>query len=241
MTEREHHAWGALLKYLEAHTIAYRYDRYPRNSKTGKKFDRLLKATRELREQLSYEYGRVATEHLVIPEEHKYKDVYRLAAWKEAVRSDVYQSDELDRLKWFVMDYLDGGPCNRALRWLGIPVNEYQLETHAQFQHVVNKAITATQSLPSKPSDWLLAPPPSVPTPLPKANHHADLRAALIENPDQPQAAFVRRFRVHPITVKRCRRELEETGAIPVLEHRHGPARVRDDNLASMSDPHLSA
>jgi len=40
--------------------------------------------------------------------------------------------------------------------------------------------------------------------------------------PDQPQATFVKQFGVHPLTVRRCRRELEEGGAIPVLPHRHG-------------------
>jgi hypothetical protein len=90
---------------------------------------------------------------------------------------------------------------------------------------VVKEAIVAaTQSLPSKPFNWLLAPPPPVPMPLPKANPHADLRAALLEDPDRPQAAFVKLCRVHPITVRRCRRELEEAGAIPVLAHRHGPS-----------------
>jgi hypothetical protein len=119
---------------------------------------------------------------------------------------------------------LDDGPPARALRALGTPVDEYQLEVRERFQHVVKEAIVATQSLPRKSFDWLLDPPPAVPMPLPKANPHADLRAALLENPDQPQAAFVRRFRVHPITVRRCRRELEEAGVIPILAHRHGPA-----------------
>jgi hypothetical protein len=73
MTEREHHAWGALLKYVEAIAIAYRYDRYPKSSKTGKKIDRLIKATRELRDQLNHEYGWVATEHLIPKDPHDHK------------------------------------------------------------------------------------------------------------------------------------------------------------------------
>jgi hypothetical protein len=218
MTEREHHAWGALLKYVETIAIACRYDRYPKSSKTGKKIDRFLKASRELREQLNWECGWVTAANSVGPGKPGFWDAIR-----KAQASDVYHGDELRRLQWFVTNALDGGPPARALRCLGTPVEEYQLEARAQFQHVVKEAIVATQSLPRKSFDWLLAPPPAVPA-VPKANPRADLRAALLENPDQPQAAFVRRFRVHPITVRRCRRELEEAGVIPVLAHRHGPS-----------------
>jgi hypothetical protein len=53
---------------------------------------------------------------------------------------------------------------------------------------------------------------------------HANLRANLLDNPDQSQAAFVKLCRVHPNTVRRTRRELEEARAIPFLAHRHAQA-----------------
>jgi hypothetical protein len=69
-----------------------------------------------------------------------------------------------------------------------------------------------------------------------KAERYTSLREALIKNADQPQASFVKQFRVHPITVRRCRRELEEAGAIPVLAHRHGPTGQRHAQLAEAAD-----
>jgi hypothetical protein len=54
-------------------------------------------------------------------------------------------------------------------------------------------------------------------------------------NPDQPQAVFVKRCRVHPDTVRRCRREPEEAGAIPFLAHRHGPAVRKDEPTVALS------
>ena len=216
MIEREHHAWGAMLQYVETIAITYRYGRYPKSSKTGRKIDRFLKATRELRDQLNWECGWVTAANSIGPGKPGFWDAIR-----QAQASGVYHGDELRRLQWFVTNALDGGPPARALRCLGIPVDEYQLEVRERFQHVVKEAIVAaTQSLPSKPFNWLLAPPPPVPMPAVRPGH-TDLRAALLEDPDQPQATFVRRFRVHPITVRRCRRELEEAGAIPYLEHRH--------------------
>jgi hypothetical protein len=69
-------------------------------------------------------------------------------------------------------------------------------------------------------------------------DRHVDLCLALIENPDQPQAVFVKRFHVHPNTVRQTRRELEEAGEIPVLTHRHGPANTsrRRVQLAEAAD-----
>lgn len=122
MTEREHHAWGALLKYIEALTTAYRYDRYPKGSKTGKKFERFLTATRELREQLNHEYGWMATEHL-IPKD--YRDHKGCEDWwqarMEALRSDVYYAKEIESLHQTIVHEIENGPPDQALRFLGIP------------------------------------------------------------------------------------------------------------------------
>ena len=119
MVDREHHAWGALLKYVEVIATAYRYNRYPKSSKTGKKIERLITATRELREQLSHEYGWVATEHLIPGD---YRDHKGHQDWWEARRkarnSDVYYGKELNSLQSFVWFELEGGPPSAALRAL---------------------------------------------------------------------------------------------------------------------------
>jgi hypothetical protein len=231
MVDREHHAWGALLKYVEVIATAYRYDRYPKSSKTGKKIGRLIRAAQELREQLSHEYGWVATEHLLantIPGDHK-GCANLWEARKAARNSDVYYGKELDSLQSFVCHELEDGPPDQALRFVGVPIEEYRNEQRSLFQHVAEKALLATQ-VPAQRLPWestaaAAAPPPllTIPAAMPaaKTDRHASLQEALLENPDQPQAAFVKLCRVHPYTVRRCRRELEQAGAIPYLEHRH--------------------
>jgi hypothetical protein len=209
MTEREHHAWGALLKYVEAIAIAYRYDRYPKSSKTGKKIDRLIKAIYELRDQLNHEYGWVATEHLIPKDPHDHQG--RQDWWQAriaALRNDVYNGKESQELRDFVIFRLEMGP--------GL----YHEEVQELFMRQVKKSVAAAQGQVLK-LPWGAPPVLPIPASLPKADKHADLRAALLQNPDQPQAAFVARFHVHPNTVRRCRRELEEAGAIPFLSHRH--------------------
>jgi hypothetical protein len=224
MIEREHHAWGALLQYVEATAIAYRYGRYRKSSKTGKKIDRLITATRELREQLSHEYGWVATEHLIPGDDRDYegREDWREARI-EALRSDVYNGPEIRNLRDFVCFELEGGPPNAALRALGIPGEEYRDQERASFQRVTEKAVRSTlaqaQSLPIPWESTTAALLP--PMPVAKTDRRASLQAALLDNPDQPQAAFVRSCHVHPYTVRRCRHELEQAGAIPYLEHRH--------------------
>jgi hypothetical protein len=222
MTEREHHAWGALLKYVEAIATAYRYDRYTKSSKTGKKFDRLLRATRALRERLNFEYGFVASLHLISEDGRANAEYWK--ARKTATNSDVYFGPEVRALHEYVIEELEGSPPDWSLRMLGIPIEEYRTKQRARFRRVVDKAFLATrfqaQSLPWESTTAAL-PPPALAIPAPNADRHAGLRAALLENPDQPQADFVRLCHVHPNTVRRCRRELEEAGAIPYLAHRH--------------------
>jgi hypothetical protein len=225
MTEHEHHAWGALLKYLEAYAIAYRYDRYPRNSKTGKKFDRLLKATRELRDQLNWECGWVMAENSV---GRTHYQVW-LEALSQALTSGVYHGDELRNLQSLVFFYLEEGPSEREFVMLGCDACERE-EMRAVFMEQIGKLVSAAQSqtkeLSWKPAGLLPIALPAMPLPTERlrVDRQAELRSAMRENPDQPQAAFVKQFRVHPITVRRTRRELEETGVIPVLSHRHGPS-----------------
>jgi hypothetical protein len=111
---------------------------------------------------------------------------------------------------------------------LGLDREERELH-HKQvrklFMRKVEKSVNAARGQAMK-LPWgapAALTPPAGPTPaaLPNPDRHADLRAALLENPDQPQADFVKLCRVHPNTVRRTRRELEEAGAIPFLAHRH--------------------
>ena len=145
MTEREHHAWGALLKYLEAHTIAYRYDRYPRNSKTGKKFDRLLKATRELRDQLNWECGSVMAENLVGRSDYQ----VWVNALTQSLTSGVYHGDELRDLQGLVVLHLENGPAERELAMLGCDACERELfheEMRAVFTNQIGKLIATDKN-----------------------------------------------------------------------------------------------
>jgi len=82
-------------------------------------------------------------------------------------------------------------------------------------------------------------PPMSQPcaqSPTTITDRHVDLCLALIENPDQPQTVFVKRFHVHPNTVRQTRRELEEAGEFPVLTHWHGRTGQRRAQLAEAVD-----
>ena len=260
MTEREHHGWGALLKYIEAFAIAYRYDRHPRNSKVGKKFERFLKATRELRQELNWEYGWAATDHLRprYPKDFRNPTAGRRAqaAWEKAhnaaLTSNVYHDEKLRALWRRILDLEEIGSQfgGRMLEKFYPDPNEracYLEAARELFRETVEDLLAAAQGqmqrLPWKAPTVLVLAPPAVPVPEmkapmaePKAARHTELRAALLENPDQPQATFVKRFRVHPITVRRCRRELEEAGEIPVLTHRHGPTGQRRAQLAEAAD-----
>jgi hypothetical protein len=124
---------------------------------------------------------------------------------------------------------LPGDPTCRL--WRRVQLAEAKrapLEDHVrqELHQAIGAVVNAARQQPQLfAKDQQAVPPPavvSVPAPAAVTDRHAELRAALIANPDQPQAVFVERFRVHPDTVRRCRRELEEAGAIPFLPHRHG-------------------
>jgi hypothetical protein len=116
MIEREHHAWGALLDYVETFAIAYRYDRYSKSSKTGKKFDRLLRATRALRERLNFEYGFVASLHLISEDGRANAEYWK--ARKAATTSDVYRGGAIEGLWQHVVLDLEDSPPDRILKCL---------------------------------------------------------------------------------------------------------------------------
>jgi hypothetical protein len=237
MTEHEHHAWGALLKYIEAVGTTYRYDRYPKTSKTGKTLKRFLDAAKALREQLSHEYSWVATEHLLTKD--PLTDNYQVRdnaedyweARRAAARSNVYYGDEVDWLNFVVFHEIENAPPKRVLNSLGIDPLAFENRKRELFHGAVKRLVIAAQGPTTKlpwegPAVLPLAPP---------TDRRAELREALLENPDQPQAAFVRLCRVHPNTVRRCRRELEEAEDIPFLPHRHGPGQP-NQHLAEAAD-----
>jgi hypothetical protein len=239
MTEHEHHRWGALLKYIEAFATAYRYDRYPRNSKVGKKFERFLNATHQLRQELNLEYSWAATEHLRprYPEDYRDPTAGRRAeavwakAHSAALTSNVYHDEKLLALWRQILDLENiGSQFGRLMLKNFYPDPDertcYLEAVRELFRETVEDLLVAAQGqmqrLPWKAPDVLALAPPAMPLPevRTRVDRHADLRSAMHENPDQPQAEFVKQFHVHPITVRRCRQMLEEAGEIPVLAHR---------------------
>jgi hypothetical protein len=193
LTKPEHHAFGALLKRVEAIATAYRYTRYPKSSKTGRRFDRLIRAVRELRPWLDHELSFVARQP------HG-SDTY----FGQEVRAAQYLTSDLDSLQ------------------PGEPPPE-----HEEFVTAIeNLSAAGRQPLPrlfwDAAQHALEAPKQRLGIPI--AERHDAVRIALITDPDQPQAAIVKCCCVHPDTVRRTRRELEEAGVIPFLAHRHSKA-----------------
>jgi hypothetical protein len=211
-----------MLKRIEALAAAYRYTRYRKSSKIGKRIDRLVKAVRELRQLLDHEFAYVKGQNEGDPSWFKYHG------------SDAYYGQTVRdmQIATACMDFAECVPSEPP----GITPDE--------FVPVVENLLAAAQEQPPG-LPWRAGQRPPLQLPWgtiqpqqPPSARYAGLRAALLEDPDQPQAAFVKRFRVHPITVKRCRRELEEAGAIPFLAHRHGPAQTacRCAELAEAAD-----
>jgi hypothetical protein len=196
LTKREHHAFGALLKRVEAIALAYRYGRYPKSSKTGRKFDRLISATRALRPWLDHELSFVA---------------------RQPHGSDAYFGQEVRDAHQLIFQLDTLMP--------GEPPPE-----HEEFVTAIEN-LSAAGRHPLPRLLWDAAPRAlkapdqhGIPAARKIVERRDAVRAALLANPDQPQAVFVKRCRVHPDTVRRTRRELEEAGKIPFLVHRHSKA-----------------
>jgi hypothetical protein len=230
--EDHHRAFGAFLKYVEAAITDQRYTRYPGNPKVGRALDGIIKAIQKTRQVLDYE---------------------RSYEVRRPPGGDTYWGDELHALHRNVYE-IEGlrGLHQRQLqnaRILGtnrVPLPDggtakyeppFSLsdKTQEKFTSVIEDVFTAARGHPRLLPDN--APPalhaPSV------TGRHAAIRAALLENPDRPQAEFVKRCRVHPDTVRRTRRELEEAGEIPFLVHRHSkatPAAAHELELAEAAE-----
>ena len=203
LTEREHHAFGALLKRVEAIVVGYRYERYGARSKTGQALNRFINALNQLRRQLDHEFAYVAH-----PDDPR---------WLSYRGSDTYLGDEVRAVHRIIFE-LEEAPTGLARELFPPSPNERELFTSA-IENLYAAGRGHTPRLPWDQPQRLLEAPDE---------RHAAVRTALLENPDQPQSAFVKRYRVHPDTVQRTRRELEEAGAIPFLAHRHGPADHRE-------------
>jgi hypothetical protein len=152
MSESEHHAMGAWLNEIKAIATAYRYGRYAKGSKIGRGFDRMIKAVDGLREALVEEFGWVVAANLLPQEEKGWGEIRWNAAG--AASWSIYDNPEMRELRDFVVEELQAGPPDQALRALGIPVEEYQDGQRGRFQHVVREAVLSTHDPLRLPILW---------------------------------------------------------------------------------------
>jgi len=227
--EDHHRAVGSFLKMIDAALIDLRYTHYLHDREVGGTTKKILKATQELRAVLDRRRtrslgGRPGGDTYYGEELTSLHNLdYAIETALKIHQENLQSERKLDREIPLGVG-LPGDPTRRLSRRVQLteakraPLEDHvRQELHQAIGAVVN---AARQQPPLFDKDQ---PPPaavSVPAPAMVTDRHAELRAALIANPDQPQAVFVARFRVHPDTVRRCRRELEAAGAIPILAHR---------------------
>jgi hypothetical protein len=221
--EDHHQAVGGFLKLTEAAITDLRYNHYLHDGEVGRALVKLGKAINELRQVLD----RRRTRHLGgRPGGDAYFGAELGALHKLNYEVDTQLKVHRDRLQ--IAREVDQecpltNPAARRARRVELaqakkkPLSD---NIRQEIDQMVAKVVAASRRQPQlMPGKQPLALPVSAE--LPPTDPHAELRAALLEDPDRPQATFVSLCRVHPITVRRCRRELEEAGAIPYLEHRH--------------------
>jgi hypothetical protein len=226
--EKHHRSFGAFLKYIEAAITDQRYSRYSDEPKVGRALDNIIKAIQKARPvldyQRSYEMRRPPGGDAYYGDElHALqRKVYELEALRGLYRRDVQVAQILGYGR---VPLPDGGTAKYE-KPFNLP-DEIQEELTNAVEGVFTAARGHPRLLPDNAPPVL--PAPSV------AGRHAAVRAALLENPDRPQAEFVKRCRVHPDTVRRTRRELEEAGEIPFLVHRHSKATQRKRAAAGLN------
>jgi hypothetical protein len=242
--EEHHRAVGAYLKTVEAHITHLQCTTYLNDPEANKALDGISKAIGKARPVLDRRRSgptgvssgcRPGGDAYYGPElDALHKLAYVIDTNRQNHQEYIQAQRKLDR----VIPLED--PLERKWRRRELDAAERFIlpdEAIQELDDTVGAVIAAARRQPQwTPGNQPLALDAPAETPMP--DRHTDLRAALIENPDQPQAAFVKWFRVHPITVRRCRRELEEAGAIPILPHRHGPAQAsrRRAQLAEAAD-----
>jgi len=218
-----HHAIGGFLKFTEAALIALQCSTFLNNRKACKALENIIKAIQKARPVFDLMHS---------------SSEATFSRRNEAVRpgGTAYYGDELDalhKLKYVIetkrqirqddvrlQGQLYGQGYMREMREHYGP-NALSFKLPDELKQELNAAL----------ADVLIAarnqPPlfPGVPVARPSlGERHAAMRTAMIANPDQPQATFVKLYGMHPASVRLTRRELEEAGTIPFLPHRHGPA-----------------
>jgi hypothetical protein len=217
--EEHHRSFGAFLKYVEAAITDQRYTRYSDEPKVGRALDDMIKTIQKARQvldyQRSYELRRAPGGDAYCGDElHALqRKVYEIEALRGLYRRDV----QVARTLGYGRVPLPDGGTAKYEKSFNLPD-----EIQEELTSVVENVFTAARGHPRLLPDNAPLPAPSV-----ARRQHAEVRAALLANPDQPQAVFVKHCHVHPDTVRRTRREPEEAGVIPFLAHRHSNAAQR--------------
>jgi hypothetical protein len=218
--EKHHRSFGAFLKYIEAAITSERYIRYPNEPKVGRALDNIIKAIQKARPVLDYQRTyevrkRPGDDAYYGDELHALqRRVYEIGAWRGLHRQNLENARILGTNR---VPLPDGGTAKYE------PPFSLPDEIQEELTNAVEGVFTAARGHPRLLPNNVL---PVLPAPSVARRQHAAIRAALLENPDRPQAEFVKRYRVHPDTVRRTRHELEEAGEIPFLAHRHANAAL---------------
>jgi hypothetical protein len=218
-TAEEHHqAIGGFLKMAEAAITSLRYTSYLNDREVGKALGKIVRAINEARPVLDRQRtrvlgGRAGGDAYFGDELDKLQKLaYAIETSRKIHQERIENERKLDRL----LPLED--PDERQARRLELArADQSPLAAHVsqELHQTIGAVVTAARRQPQLIREDLS------PIALKPPERHELLVAMLIENPDQPQATFVKECRVHPNTVRRTRQELEETGAIPFLAHRH--------------------
>jgi hypothetical protein len=220
--EGHHRSVGAFLKFVEGAIAYLRYTHHPADPKVGKALDNITKAIQNARPVLDYQYSywagkRPGGDVYYGDEVHAlHRIVYGIEGLRYKHQQEIKFARAMGRDR---VPLPDGGTLKYTPPFdLAEGVKK---ELDSAIADVFIEARQQPQLLPGNP-------PPAL------AARHASIAADLIANPDQSQAALVRKHRCHPDTIRRTRRELEEAGKIPFLAHRH--AQSPAPNLAPEPD-----
>jgi hypothetical protein len=236
--EDDHHrAIGGFLKFIEAGVMHLHYTTYLNNRDVTKALDGLNKAIQDVRRVLDYQ----RSDNLdVVPGDDAYFGPEIAALQKLSYQIEVSHKLRQKNIK-AELKAVRAMPVDRTEPYWGPTPAQLRLQQKSRLEAAMlaplpdpikeelDIAIGAVVNAARQQPQLFDALPVVGITPAAITDRHSALRAALIENPDQPQAVFVERFRAHPRTVRRTRRELEQAGEIPVLTHR---LRNRGDDAA---------
>jgi hypothetical protein len=203
--EDHHRAVGGFLKYIEAAITDLRFSvRYLNNPEVDKVLDGINKAIQKARpvldQRLFHGVGGRPGGDTYFGEELAalHRRVYEIETGRKSFHENVkYQRDLIRRFP--SEDPWMRGQEIEQQRREGKPQPRLSDEVKRELADAIADVMSAAhgnpQLLPGDQPAALIEPP--------MADRHATLRTALLENPDQPQAAFVKLCRVHPSTVRR--------------------------------------